>query len=101
MRTIGCIRAEDVENRHDKLLIEYSKDLPKVVNLVERYSITPEDGFKMLPDYKNFQSIKKGEKLAMSVKGEIHASVDGRILMPLYQKQGEEGFFIVQEVEGY
>lgn len=101
MRTIGSIRAEDVENRHDKILIEYSKDLPKVVNLVERYSIKPEDHFKMLPDYKNFQAIKKGEVLATSKNGDIQASVDGRILMPLYQKQGEEGFFIVQEVEGY
>jgi len=101
MRTIGCIRAEDVENKHDKILIEYSKDLPKVVNLVERFSITPEDEFKMLPDYKNFQSIKKGEVLAISASGKIHASVDGRILMPLYQQKGEEGFFIVQEVEGY
>jgi len=101
MRTIGCIRVEDVENRHDKILMEYSKNLPKVVNLVERFSITPEDNFKMLPDYKNFQSINKGEVLATSVNGDIQASVSGRILMPLYQKQGEEGFFIVQEVEGY
>jgi len=44
MRTTGMVREEDVENIHDKLLIEYSKDLPRVVDLVYGHPIT-EDGF--------------------------------------------------------
>ncbi len=101
MRTIGCVNPEDVENRHDQLLVEYSKNLPKVVRLTQRYDIEETDNFVMQPNYQNFQKIEKGELIASDKNGEIHASRDGRILMPLYQKQGEEGFFIVEEISGY
>jgi len=101
MRLIGSVKAEHVENRHDQLLVEYSKELPKVVHLEERYDISPEDNFRMKPNYKNFQLIEKGEMLAEDRNGEIYASCSGRILMPLYQEQGEEGFFIVRDKEAY
>ena len=96
MRTIGCVRAQDVENRHDSLLIEYSKGLPKVAKLIKTHTIDPEDQFEMFPDYKNFQRVKKGELLAKDRNGKIYADEDGLILMPLYQNQGDDGFFLVQ-----
>jgi succinylglutamate desuccinylase len=99
MRTIGCVRAEDVENRHDELLVEYSKGLPKVADLVTIHSVNPGDGFKMKPGYKNFQSVKKGEVLATDKHGDIKAVEDSRILMPLYQEQGEDGFFLIRDVQ--
>ncbi len=101
MRSIDCVRAEDVENRHDSILIEYSKGLPKVTELIEIHSIQPEDEFRMAPGFKNFQHIKKGELLAYDKNGKIHASDDGLILMPLYQKQGDDGFFLIRKSEGY
>ncbi|HHH50074.1 MAG TPA: succinylglutamate desuccinylase, partial [Saprospiraceae bacterium] len=54
MRTIGCVKAEHVENQHDSLLIEYSKGLPKIAEIIYCHSIQPEDEFKMAPDYSNF-----------------------------------------------
>lgn len=102
MRTIGCVRAEDVENRHDALLIEYSKDLPKVLELIMCHSIKAGDKFQMMPDYRNFQSVRKGEVLARDRHGPVYAIEDGRILMPLYQKKGDDGFFLIRELEnGY
>jgi succinylglutamate desuccinylase len=98
MRTMGCVRHEDVENQHDRLLIEFSKGLPKVTKLVYKHRIEPEDEFQMSDGYKNFQSINKGELLARDKKGDIYAPEGGLILMPLYQRQGEEGFFIVKSV---
>lgn len=98
MRSIGCVRAEDVENRHDSLLIEYSKGLPKVTELVKIHSIQPGDDFRMVPGYKNFQTVKKGEVLAFDRQGEIKATDDGLILMPLYQKQGDDGFFLIRSI---
>lgn len=98
MRTIGCVRAQDVENRHDELLVTYSKGLPKVAELIMTHAINPGDNFNMKPGYKNFQPVKKGEILAHDKHGEIEASEDGRILMPLYQLQGEDGFFLVKDV---
>ncbi len=101
MRSIGCVRAEDVENKHDSILIEYSKGLPKIADLLYCHSIAPEDNFKMHPGYKNFQKIEAGELLAHDLKGEIRSKSKGRILMPLYQKQGEDGFFIIKTIEEF
>lgn len=98
MRTIGSVREEDVENRHDEILIEYSKNLPKVAELIRVHQIQPGDNFKMIPNYKNFQPIKKGDILATDKNGVIKSDIDGMVLMPLYQKQGEDGFFLIKEV---
>ncbi len=98
-RTIGCVRAEDVENRHDSLLQEYSKNLPAVSRLIGVHSIKEGDNFVMKPGYSNFQEVKKGEILAEDRHGEIRASKDALVLMPLYQKQGEDGFFLIEKVE--
>lgn len=100
MRTTGMVRDEDVENIHDRLLIEYSKNLPKVVDLVYGHPITPEDDFSMQPGYANFDPVAEGEWVANDVNGKIYSPQKGRVLMPLYQKKGEDGFFIVQETQG-
>ncbi len=97
MRIIGSVRKEDVENRHDHLLIEYSKDLPKVAELLERHDIVPEDEFRMRPDFKNFQRLRKGEIIADDRNGPVSVKEDCLLLMPLYQAQGEEGFFLIKE----
>ncbi len=99
LRTIGCVPPKDVENRHDDILQTYSKHLPKISELIHVHSIKPGDAFEMHLGYKNFQPIEKGELLAHDKHGEIHAPYGGHILMPLYQPQGDDGFFIVREVE--
>jgi len=99
MRTIGSVSPEHVENQHDKLLIEHSKDLPKVSQLISKHHINEGDNFKMLPDYKNFQRIKEGQVIANDINGEILSPDDALILMPLYQKQGEDGFFLIKKLE--
>ena len=101
MRTIGCVKESHVENRHDAILIEYSKGLPKIAELITIHSIRPEDEFEMAPNFKNFQKVKKGEILATDKNGEIKAKDDGLVLMPLYQKQGDDGFFLIKTLEAF
>jgi succinylglutamate desuccinylase len=98
MRSAGLVLAEDVENRHDKLLIDYSDGLPKVAEFIMRHTIEPDDNFVMRPGYKNFQEVQEGEILAQDRSGPIRAICDGRILMPLYQEQGDDGFFLIRAV---
>jgi len=98
MRSIGAVKPEDVENRHDKLLITYAKGLPKIAELRYVYHIREGEHFHMIPGFKNFQPVRKGQALAYNESGLIAAPIDGRILMPLYQSKGEDGFFIVEEV---
>ncbi len=98
LRATDCVQSEDVETRHEEILRGYSDKLPKVVQLIGSHKITHEDNFKMMPNYKNFQPVKKGENLATDKKGYIKAHEDCLILMPLYQAQGNDGFFLVKEV---
>lgn len=101
MRTIGCVSPIHIENKHDSILIEYSADLPKVSELISAHSIDPSDEFEMKPGYKNFQEVEKDEIVAKDKEGTISVPENSRILMPLYQKQGEDGFFLVKEILGY
>jgi len=101
LRTIGCVQSEHVENRHDSLLIEYSKGLPKIADLIYCHEIKDGDNFVMVPNYSNFQKIEKGEILAHDRNGEIPSPFDGLILMPLYQKQGDDGFFVIKMLEAF
>lgn len=96
LKAIGCVREEDVENRHDKVLIEFSKNLPKITKLVYKYPIENGTDFRMEPGFVSFDQVSKGQLLAYNNGQKVLSPEDGLILMPLYQKQGEEGFFIVR-----
>ena len=99
LRAAGCIRHEDVDSRHETILKTFSDPLPKVTRLQHVHHIRPGDTFRMRPGYVNFQSIQRGEHLADDAAGPVLAPQTGLILMPLYQPQGSDGFFVVRELE--
>ena len=99
LKSIGCVRGQDVENIHDEILISYSQNLPKLSRLLYKHEIRPQDNFIMKPGYNNFDSVREGEVLAFDQYGEIKAKFNGLILMPLYQNQGNDGFFIIQPLQ--
>ena len=96
MRTIGAVDADQVENKHDDILMAFSKDLPKVSKIVGKYAVLDKAHFKMLPGFQSFQAIEEGQVLAVDLHGEVRSPVNGRILLPSYQKNGEDGFFLIQ-----
>lgn len=95
----GCINREQIPDikEYEAHLRDHTINLPEKTELVYQHIIEPGDNFKMRPGFKNFQPIKKGEWLASDNEGKIHAQCDGFILMPLYQQQGDDGFFIIRE----
>lgn len=88
---------DDLDHYKDKLQ-SYSMGLPSLVKAFHRHWVEPEDEFVMNPGFANFQKVKKGESLARDKNGDIYAVDSGMIFMPLYQKDGNDGFFIVNEV---
>ncbi len=72
--------------------------LPRVLEIRVRHDIQDGDGFRMHPGFKGFEPVKHGQLLAADRSGEIRAPQDGYLIMPLYQRQGEEGFFIAKPV---
>jgi succinylglutamate desuccinylase len=95
LRSVGAISTHDVENRHEIILKNYSRDLPKTMQFIDSHPISPMDEFKMFGNFRNFQPVRKGEILAKDRNGFIVAPQDCRVLMPLYQTQGSDGFFLV------
>jgi succinylglutamate desuccinylase len=70
----------------------------KTFEIIHRHGLGEDDTFEMEPGYENFQKIKKGELLAKQNGKEILSEWDANIFMPLYQAQGDDGFFVVKEV---
>lgn len=70
----------------------------KTFEIIYRHEIKEGDDFKMQPGYENFQEIKKGEVLAKNDDREIKSEWNARIFMPLYQSQGNDGFFVIRDV---
>lgn len=83
----------------EEKLSDLGKNIPNLVEFTYRHGIVPEDEFVMLPNFENFQYIEKGQLLANDRNGAIYAPQSGYMLMPLYQKQGEDGFFLVANVQ--
>lgn len=97
MRSLGMVRPEEVEHKHDELLIALSAHLPRNTEFLYRHQIHPDDQFSMEPGFRNFMPIQKGQLLAKDKKGPIYSTHEARILMPLYQKQGNDGFFVIKD----
>ena len=72
--------------------------LPNVVEVRYRHAIARVDGFRMDPGFLNFQQVAVAEKLGTDHRGPVASPLSGMILMPLYQQQGADGFFVVQPV---
>lgn len=71
----------------------------KVFDIAYRHGIKNDDDFKMEPGFENFQEIKKNDLLAVQNGKEIRSKWNARIFMPLYQNQGNDGFFVIEEVK--
>ncbi len=81
------------------LLQTFAAELPHKLRVRHHYWITEEDNFHMKPGYLNFQKVKAGEVIAEDRNGPIQIPVDGLIFMPLYQRSGNDGFFVVEEID--
>jgi len=96
----GALRREDLPGGDvwRRRMAQASRGLPRVVEVRYRHAIRHGDGFRMRPGYLGLQPVRRGEVLAEDRAGEIRAPEAGRILMPLYQEQGNDGFFVVRRV---
>ena len=98
----GVVDESDVDvAKYKAHLKAVSRGTSHLIAVKRRHAITPEDRFVMVPGYVNFQPITKGELLAHDASGEVRAEGDGMILLPLYQGQGNDGFFFARNVSRF
>ena len=102
LATAGCIRTEDLPlPKEDGDTSAAEADVPPVVEVRYHHVIREGDEFVMRPGFSNFQPVERGQILARDRGGPIHAGETGQILMPLYQGQGTDGFFLVRPVRPF
>ncbi|MFV1883111.1 MAG: succinylglutamate desuccinylase/aspartoacylase family protein [Balneola sp.] len=101
LESIGMIDRSDITEYdicHDYLMSRVS-GYPSKVQFLYKHIIEEGDEFVMRPGFQNFDEVQKGDWLASDRNGKIKALADGYLLMPLYQEQGNDGFFIVRDCD--
>lgn len=66
-----------------------------------RHKLTDVQKFKMKDGFRSFQPLPKGTLLASDNGTPIEMTRKGILFMPLYQKQGEEGFFLIRKTPAW
>lgn len=97
LKQTNSIINNDVNIHYDELK-ESAKHVTDFFEVSYLHRIKNSDAFDILPSFKSFEKIKKGELIAKHNNKVIVAKHSGRIFMPLYQKRGNEGFFIVRKI---
>lgn len=101
LEQIGLLRKEDLEDfeaSRSWLESQTDQDLKNFFEVRYRKPVADDEGFRMEPGFHSFQPIAKDELLAKNKFGEVRAKEKGRVFMPLYQDQGDDGFFIVRRI---
>jgi len=99
--TGNFLRDDLPEFDHYRFLLNRAGDGRRVVEVRHRHSIVPEDRFQMEPGFRNFHPVRRGQVVARDRRGDIAARETGLILLPLYQKLGDDGFFLGREVKRF
>lgn len=95
----GVVPLSEEEVRgHRKALADITRGYQNFYEVTYRYALTSGEDFRMEPGFQNFQPIEEGVLLAQSEGKELRAPRTTTIFMPLYQQQGEDGYFFVRRV---
>jgi predicted deacylase len=98
----GAVQASDINYiKHYHTLSKQTVRTKDIYEIQYRYAVECRDQFEMKPGYVNFQPIKEGEHLANCECSPLKAPQDGLIFMPLYQGQGDDGYFIIRHVPSF
>ncbi|MEO0526831.1 MAG: succinylglutamate desuccinylase/aspartoacylase family protein [Bacteroidota bacterium] len=95
----GSLKKKEIDYRgYFKMLGQELGKTQEFYEIFYRYRVKEDENFVMRPGYSNFQHLSKGQEIAIGNGGNILAHKKGKIFMPLYQRQGREGFFIIRKI---
>ena len=84
---------------HRARIARSTAGIPDAVEICLRYAIEPQEHFEMLPGFRSFERVVQGQLLALggpSGRREIRSPMGGILIMPRYQGQGQDGFFLAR-----
>jgi predicted deacylase len=82
-------------------LASVAEPFPRVLEVRHRHPVAEGDGFRMEPGFASFDPVRAGQLLARDRTGPLPAREAGRVLLPLYQPQGDDGFFLMREFSDF
>ncbi|MCB0459831.1 MAG: succinylglutamate desuccinylase/aspartoacylase family protein [Flavobacteriaceae bacterium] len=96
---IGCVNKKVVTD------YKYYKELLSKISIKKpfyeidyRYQINKNEHFQMKKGFLNFDAVAKNDVLAICDGEEVKSPINGYVFMPLYQQQGDDGFFIITKI---
>lgn len=105
MAAEGLIAEENVPgdlDRHREVLNAAADEVPRVLEIRHRHGL-PDGGprFVMDPGFANFTPLTKGQRVARDGNAAIQAPFGGYMMLPRYQPEGDDGYFIVTPVSQF
>ena len=95
----GMLPADKVDRAtHEQRLRESARGAPRVLEIRYRQHIDAGADFLMEPGFESFDTVEKGRLLARCDGRSLFAPEDCRVLLPLYQGQGDDGYFLARRV---
>lgn len=96
----GLIEKDSIPNyqKYVKSLELASQKDKGIYEIIDRYEVKNNSLFKMKPGFRSFDAVKINQPLAEYNAEQINARYSGKIFMPLYQSQGDDGFFIIHSI---
>lgn len=96
----GAIARRDVPDlgRRRRLLASASAGLPRVLEIRHRHHVGEDDEYEMEPGFENFSAVARNQKVASDVSGDVLSPEDGLIMLPRYQRAGDDGYFLARPV---
>jgi succinylglutamate desuccinylase len=92
----SLLDANDIPSRWASILPD--RPYRRVVEVRHRHVVEAGDEFEMVGCFDSFDPIEAGQIVARDRRGFVRAPESGLMLMPRYQPQGEDGFFVVRDV---
>lgn len=103
----GLVPAADVPEleEHRETLATTAWGLPEFCEVLYRFEVPEDAEFRMVPGYTNFHIVTQGVQLATLTRDgevrDVRCPQDGLLIMPRYQGQGTDGFFLGREIPGW
>lgn len=100
----GMVNPEDVPggcDSHQHALREAAQGIPGILEIRHRHGLNGGEEFVMKPGFANFSPLAKGQVVALDGEAEIRTPVSGMMMLPRYQREGDDGYFVVAPVSRF
>lgn len=99
---LGLYEMSDEQIHRNEKLLQTDEGIPDTYYEIIHHKFLDDPlKFEMIEGFQNFDKVEKDTPLAHEYGQLIEAPKTGRIFMPLYQNEGDDGFLIIRKVSPF